>query len=79
MNNNTKRLIEEALRLPPDQRAAVAGSLLASLDETVDEDAEAAWAAGIQTRIHEIDSANVKTVPWAQARQMILAEPDAQT
>jgi putative addiction module component (TIGR02574 family) len=43
-----------------------------SLDETVDEDAEAEWAKEIQRRIREIESGQVKTVPWAVARREIL-------
>ena len=40
MNPNHKRVLEEALRLPPEARAALAGHLLESLDDSVDEDAE---------------------------------------
>jgi len=43
--------------------------LIVSLDETVDEDAEAAWQATIERRIAEIDSGAVKMVPWSEARK----------
>lgn len=47
-----KRLIDEALRLPPEARAALAGELLASLEDTaMDSDREAAWAAEIHDRL----------------------------
>jgi len=66
------RLLEEALKLPAEARAALAGSLLDSLDETVDQDAEQAWEAEIARRIEDLDSGRVKAVPWSEARRRIL-------
>ena len=51
MTKSEAALIEEAVRLPPSARAAPAGRLLESLDETVDPDAEARWAEEIENRI----------------------------
>jgi len=72
MTADTSKLLEEALKLPVEARAALAGSLLESLDETVDEDAEAAWAEEIARRVRELDSGKAKTIPWSEARRMIL-------
>jgi putative addiction module component (TIGR02574 family) len=66
------KLLEEALKLSPEARAALAASLLESLDEGVDEGAEAAWAAEIAKRLHELDSGAVTPIPWSEARRMIL-------
>jgi len=44
MTPDPGKLLEEALKLSPEARAALAASLLESLDEEVDEGAEAAWA-----------------------------------
>ena len=66
------KLLQEALKLSPEARAALAASLLESLDETVDEDAEAAWAQEIAKRIHDLDSGAVTPVPWSEARRLIL-------
>ena len=44
MKSDTSELLEKALKLPVEARAALAGALIESLDETIDEDAEAAWA-----------------------------------
>jgi putative addiction module component (TIGR02574 family) len=67
-----KKLLEEALRLPPEARAALAGSLLESLDAPVDEDAEVKWGEEIAKRLSELDSGKVKPIPWAEARRRIL-------
>jgi putative addiction module component (TIGR02574 family) len=64
-------LLKEALQLPVDARAALAGSLLDSLDQEVDEDAETAWQLEINRRIEDLDSGKVKTVPWSEARRRI--------
>ena len=72
MKSDTSKLLEKALKLPVEAGVALAGSLIESLDETIDEDAEAAWADEIGRRIRELDSGKAKTVPWSKARRMIL-------
>ncbi len=72
MKPDPAKLLEEALKLSPEARAALAASLLESLDKGVDEDLEAGWAAEIAKRIQELDSGAVEPVPWAEARRMIL-------
>jgi putative addiction module component (TIGR02574 family) len=64
--------LEEALKLSPEARAALAASLLESLEDDVDENVEAAWAEEIAKRIHELDSGAVTPIPWSEARRIIL-------
>ena len=59
------------MRLPLEARAALAGSLIESLDHAVDEGAEAEWEAEIAKRLTEIDSSQVRSVPWSEARRII--------
>ena len=69
-----KELIEEALRLPPEARAALAAELIESLEGVEpDEDVEAAWADEIRKRLAEVDSGAVKPVAWEEARRRIHA------
>jgi putative addiction module component (TIGR02574 family) len=72
MKSSHKKVVEEALRLPAAARAALAGHLIESLDDSVDEDAELAWDKEIARRIADLDKGNVKTVPWSVARRQIL-------
>ena len=74
MTSDAARLLEEALELPAEARAALAGSLLDSLDEVVDEDVEQAWALEIARRLEEVQSGKVRAVPWAEARRRIVGE-----
>jgi Putative addiction module component len=43
MMQDAQELLKKALALSVTERADLAGRLIASLDETFDEDAEAAW------------------------------------
>jgi len=71
MKKDTSKIIEEALKLPIEARAALAGSLIESLDEVVDENVEAAWADEIACRIEDLDSGKAKVIPWSKARRLI--------
>jgi putative addiction module component (TIGR02574 family) len=73
MTPDVSELLKKALALPPEARAALAGSLLESLDDTVDSSAEEEWGREIARRIEELDSGKVKPVPWAEARRQISA------
>jgi putative addiction module component (TIGR02574 family) len=71
MKQNIDQILKQALKLPPEARAALAGTLLDSLDEAVDRDAESAWEAEIAMRLKEIDEGKVTLIPWAEAKAKI--------
>ena len=73
MTPEVSELLKKALALPPEARAALAGSLLESLEDTVDPSVEEAWSREIARRIEELDSGKVKPIPWAKARRQIAA------
>lgn len=73
MNPEISDLLKKALALPPEARAALAGSLLESLEDTLDASAEEEWSREIARRIEELDSGKVKPIPWADARRQISA------
>lgn len=70
MKPDTSKLLKEALKLPPEARAALAGSLLESLEEPLDPESEAAWEIEIATRLKDLD-ASAKLIPWSEARRII--------
>ncbi len=73
MSPDVSNLLKKALALPPEACAALAGCLLESVDDTVDQGAEDEWNKEIARRIGELDSGKVKPVPWAEARRQISA------
>lgn len=72
MTAKAVRLLEEALQLPPTSRADLASTLIRSLDNESDADAETAWAAEIDRRVAELDSGKVKTIPWSKVEEKLL-------
>jgi len=68
-----KLLLTEALQLPAEERAALAGELIQSLDDQVDPDAEAAWSTEIRRRLDRVDTGTAVTVSWAEARRRLHA------
>jgi putative addiction module component (TIGR02574 family) len=73
MKQDVTELLKKAMELPPEARAALAGSLLESLDPEVDATAEEEWNQEIARRIAELDSGEVKPIAWADARRQISA------
>jgi putative addiction module component (TIGR02574 family) len=71
---DAKRVIDEALRLPVEIRAALAGELLASLDEVeVEADRESAWSAELQNRIGAYERGEVAAISGDEALAQIRA------
>ncbi len=71
MGNQLEFLEAEALKLTTGERAALAQTLLASLDE--DADIEEAWALETDRRIAEIESGAVQAIPIADALAQVRA------
>ena len=71
MNTAIQEILNTALRLPDNDRANLAASLIESLDRPFDSDVQTAWAAEIQRRITDLDSGAVRPIPWDKARHMI--------
>lgn len=73
MSRATQALLDDALRLTASERADLAALLIESLDaEAEDEGVEASWESEIRTRLEDLDHGKVQTVPWSEARRMIL-------
>ena len=61
-------ILQAALSLPAGARAAIAGSLLDSLDTDVDEAADEEWRAEIRKRLAQLDGGRVTRVSWSEVR-----------
>jgi putative addiction module component (TIGR02574 family) len=66
MTKDASRLLEDALRLRPQDRAQLAEELLASLDE-VEQDVERAWAAEIARRAVDARTTSTDEEDWRSA------------
>jgi putative addiction module component (TIGR02574 family) len=74
MTEEVVDLLKRALALPVEGRAALAGSLLDTLDETLDEDVEASWEREIAARIEELDAGEAQAIPWTEVRRRLTAK-----
>lgn len=71
MDRQAAELLRDALTLPVEARAALVDSLIESLDQRIDNDAEEAWRREIETRLQQIDSGSVELISWQVARQRL--------
>ena len=69
--NEPNQILEQALTLPENQRAAIAASLLNSLDSESDSDSEAEWELEIKRRLDEIDNGTVELIPWSEVQRKV--------
>lgn len=76
MASDMEEILNAALKLNDQDKAAIAASLIDSLDPDYDDGCEEAWAAEVAKRARELDSGEVKAVPWSEARRMILRPSD---
>jgi hypothetical protein len=75
MATEFERLKDDLLTLPIESRASLAHALIESLDEVVDEDAEALWLDEIRRRDAEIRTGTAKLKPadqvFREARELL--------
>jgi putative addiction module component (TIGR02574 family) len=73
MLRDAAEVLKDALSLPPEARAALADSLLESLNTEIDPGVEEAWREEIHRRLQEIDSGAVQLIPWDEAHRRLRA------
>jgi putative addiction module component (TIGR02574 family) len=76
MNARVDQLLEAALRLPDDERAAVVAALVDSLDDADDADDAAmgeSWRAELHLRREDLRSGRTTASPWAESRARLSA------
>lgn len=76
MTQAANEILETLLQLPDADRGELAARLLESLDSAAEVEAEAEWAEEIRTRIKDVRTGKVKTVPWTAAREQIMDDAD---
>jgi putative addiction module component (TIGR02574 family) len=77
MSTSVTHLFEQACNLDEDDRAALAGLLLESLEPPPIAGVEAAWAEEIERRVRQLDLGEVETVPWDEVKKRLLARERA--
>jgi putative addiction module component (TIGR02574 family) len=74
MERNVTAVLKEALVLPEDDRAEIAGALLESLEPAgADAEVEAAWRQEVAARVAARDAGEVESIPWEEVRDGLFA------
>jgi putative addiction module component (TIGR02574 family) len=75
MDGKARRLLEEALLLPAEERAHLAVELGASVQSEEDPgDVEKAWAEEVERRIQGVSSGESELSDWATVRARVARE-----
>jgi putative addiction module component (TIGR02574 family) len=76
MSPEISDLLKRALSLPLDECAALANTLLDSLDRAedaqADDSVEEAWDKEVARRMKDLDAGRAVTVPWEELRIQLL-------
>jgi putative addiction module component (TIGR02574 family) len=79
MSPEVSELLKRALSLSADERAALANSLLDSLDHS-DQSVQQAWDEEVARRIADLKAGKAVTAPWEQLHRELMAmvnDPEA--
>jgi putative addiction module component (TIGR02574 family) len=71
MERHAEAVLKQALTLPEDDRADIAGALLESLQPAEEADVEAAWRQEVAARVAALDAGEVETLPWEEVRNRL--------
>ncbi len=73
MGRDINEIFRDALALPPETRADLADTLLASLEPEIDAGWEDARREEIRKRRAELDSKSVAAIPWTEVRSQLIS------
>jgi putative addiction module component (TIGR02574 family) len=71
-NARPSELLQCALRLPADDRLALATEILDSVEGHEDPKWAASWAAELDRRVTELEAGAAKAIPWEQIKSEML-------
>ena len=74
MDEKLKAILENALNMPEEQRAFIAGRLIDSLDDKIDEGVETAWQQEIQKRIASAEKGEATFISWEEVKKRLRGE-----
>ena len=72
MSPEISDLLKRALALPVDERAALANTLLDSLEPS-DDSVQEVWDREVARRIEDLRAGRAVTVPWEELQRELLA------
>ena len=77
MSAASRKLLDQALNLPEEERLALATDLIASVDGPPDADWDEAWSAELERRVAAAAKRGTPAPEWREVRARILARLSA--
>ncbi len=74
MTTRGEQILEEALSLPPKERAEIAERILSSLDLATQQENDRLWAKEVESRIDAYERGELKAVPADEVFKRINAK-----
>ncbi len=74
MTDAARKILDEVLALPEEDRAHIVTEVIASLDGPPDADWEATWLAELDRRVEDAKRAGETGTDWSEVRAGLLAE-----
>ncbi|MGH9447767.1 MAG: addiction module protein [Terriglobia bacterium] len=68
MSKRGSQLLDEALALPPSERAEIAGRLLRSLEPSTQDEIDKLWALESEGRLDPYNRGDIHSIPAARLR-----------
>lgn len=72
MSNAARKLLQDVLALPEDERLELASEIIASVDGPQDADWEAAWLQELDRRVDAAKDRGESGADWSDVRSRIL-------
>jgi putative addiction module component (TIGR02574 family) len=72
--SDKRDVLAAALELPEDDRVALVGELLESVEGPPEARDDAEWDHETARRVKSLDAGTAKTMSWAEARKRIVGE-----
>jgi putative addiction module component (TIGR02574 family) len=73
MTQRAETVLQEALKLPEEERTEIVSALLESLGPEPEADVEAAWRQEVAARVAALETGSVKMTPWEEIRDGFLS------
>ena len=73
MTQRAETVLQEALKLPEEERTEIVSALLESLGPEPEADVEAAWRQEVAARVAALETGSVKMTPWEEIREGFLS------
>ena len=73
MRQHAETVLQEALKLPEQERTEIVSALLESLEPEPEANVEAAWRQEVAARVEALNAGEVEMTPWEEIRNGFLA------